>query len=167
MSDIETLTEQGITFLAALRDASALRREPSAVRPDGFVRSWTVTDLVADGRMLGGDTENKPAIAGLDKAARGLCKRGLAARRTFFGKSFYTLTDGGIALLARIETEAGITSLVAAQLAHEQALADLRLANRRVSETREQLRTERKAFGGAYPWDVLLNTRRGKPLVRR
>jgi hypothetical protein len=166
MSEIETLTEGGLTVLAALRDASALRREGST-RADGTTRAWTITALAEDGRVLGGDTEDKDGLAALDKAARGLAKKGLVARRTIFTKVYYTLTDEGRDLLARIEAEAGLSALVTAQLEHEQALADLRAANRRVDETRKRLAAERKPFGGAYPWEALMEARRGHPLNRR
>lgn len=166
MTEIETLTEDGITVLVALRDASALKREGSK-RADGTTQAWTITALAADGRVLGGDTGNLPGLASLDRAARGLAKKGLVARRTIFSKTYYTVTGEGLALLARIEAEAGITALVTAHLEHEQALADLRAANVRVNGTREALRAERQAFGGAYSWEVLMETRRGKPLGRR
>ena len=169
MSEIETLSESAITVLAALRDASALRRTrgPRSSRPDGITRAWTVTGLAEDGRVLGGDTENKAGLAALDKAARGLAKKGLVTRRTIFTRVYYAITGEGTALLLRIEAEAGISALVTVQLAHEQALADLHAATRRVAETREQLRAERKALGGVYPWDALLDYRRKFPLARQ
>jgi hypothetical protein len=168
MSEIETLSEDGITVLAALRDASALRRhQPAPSRPDGPTRAWTITGLAEDGRVLGGDAGNKAGLAALDKAARGLAKKGLVARRVIYTRAYYTITGEGTALLLRIEAEAGISGLVTAQLAHEQALADLLAANQRVAETRGQLTIERKAFGGAYPWEALLNARRERPLGRQ
>jgi hypothetical protein len=167
MSEIEALSEDAIVVLAALRDASTIRREPTAANPDGYQRFFTITDLVSDGLVLGGEGYNLRGIAGLDKTARGLCKKGLVLKRTLHTRAYYALSDAGIALLARIEKEAGVTDLVAAEIAVRRANADVTDAQRRHREALEALRLARKEAGERYALDGLLQARREYPLDRR
>lgn len=164
---IETLTEDAITVLVALRDAAARRREPTAACPDGHQRSFNLTDLVGEGLMLGGETWNREGLARVDRSARGLCKRGLAARRTIYTRVYYGLTDEGLAVVAAIEAEAGVTDLVAAVHERDEATAALAEAERRVREAQEALRLARKERGARYPLEALLDYRRQYPLSRR
>lgn len=170
MSEIETLSEAAIIVLAALRDASARRREPTAAHPDGHHTMFTVTDLVSDALALArwdGEASSYRDLAGLDKAARGLAKRGLAARRTIYTRVYYGLTTEGLALLDKIEAEAGVTDLAAAVHERDEATAALAEAERRVREAQEALRQARKASGARYPLEALLEARRRHPLSRR
>jgi hypothetical protein len=167
MAEIQTLSEDGIVVLVGLRDASARRREKTAACPSGYHKSFTITDLVSDGLMLGGEVGNRTGIAALDKSARGLCKRGLAAMRTLHTRVYYRLTDEGLALVARIEAEAGVTELSAAERARDEAVADQEDAERRVREAQEALRIARKQAGTRYPLARLLDYRREFPLTNR
>lgn len=167
MSEIETLSESAIVVMVGLRDASARRREPTAACPDGHHTMFTITDLVADGLMLGGEVGNLRGVAELDKTARSLCKRHLVVRRVLHTRSYYGLTDEGLALVARIEAEAGVTGLVAAEHARNEAAADLADAQRRARETQEALRLARKESGTRYPLAALLDYRREFPLRRQ
>jgi hypothetical protein len=167
MTEIETLSEDAIVLLVGLRDATARRREPTAACPSGHHTAFTITDLVSDGLMLGGEVGNKRGIADLDRSARGLCKRGLVARRTLHTRAYYRLTDEGRALVARIEEEAGVTYLVAAEHARGEAAACLADAQRRATEAQEALRLARKEAGVRYPLEAVLDYRREFPLNRR
>jgi hypothetical protein len=167
VSEIETLSESAIVVLVALRDASARRHEPTAAHPDGHHTRFTVIDLVALGLALGGDTSDYRGIAGLDKTARGLYKRHLASRVTLHSRAYYGLTDQGIALVARIEEEAGVTELVAAEHAHQQAVADHQATELRRHEASAALMAARKRAGVRYPLAAVLDYRREFPLGRQ
>jgi hypothetical protein len=167
MSDIETLSESAIVVLAGLRDASDRRRPPTPAAPDGYQRFFTITDLVADGLMLGGEVGNLRGIGELDKTARGLYKRGLVHKRTLHGHAYYALTDAGTVLVLRIEGEAGVTELAQAERASWQAAADAELAADRARRAHEALRAARKARGARYALEALLDTRREYPLARQ
>jgi hypothetical protein len=116
--------------------------------------------------MLGGDTADREGIAGLDKAARGLYKKHLVARRTMFGVTRYTLTDEGIVTLAQLEEAAGVTDLVRAERDLAQAVQDQRMAATRATEARERLAEEKRRFSGSPALLVLLDARRKSPLGR-
>lgn len=167
MAEIETLSEDAIVVLVGLRDASARRREPTTACPSGHHTMFTVTDLVTDGLMLGGEVGNKRGIADLDRTARGLSKRHLVVKRTLHTRAYYGLTDEGIALVARIEAEAGVTALVTAEHARDEAAADVEDAQRRLREAQDALRLARKERGTRYPLAALLEYRREFPLSRR
>jgi hypothetical protein len=167
MAEIETLSESAIVVLVGLRDATARRREPTAACPSGHHTMFTITDLVSDGLMLGGEVGNLRGIADLDRTARGLHKRRLASKRTLHTRSYYGLTDEGLALVARIEEEADVTGLVAAEHARDEAAADLADAQRRVAAAQEALTAARKARGARYPLEALLGYRREYPLTKR
>ncbi len=167
MAEIEALSESAIVVMVGLRDASARRREPTAACPSGHHTMFTIMDMVSDGLMLGGEVGNLRGVAELDKAARGLYKRHLVVRRVLHTRSYYGLTDEGLALVARIEAEAGVTDLVAAEHARNEAAADLADAERRVRAAQEALRQARKERGTRYPLAALLDYRRDYPLSRR
>src|SRR5580658_9239885 len=129
MTEIETLSENAIVIMVGVRDASALRREPTAAHPDGHHTMFTLTDLVTDGLMMGGQVGTPlHCFADLDRTARGLCKRGLMVRRTLYTRVYYGLSEEGLALVGRIEAEAGVTGLVAAEHERNEAAADLAAA---------------------------------------
>jgi hypothetical protein len=165
--EIETLSESAIVLMVGLRDAMLIRREPTAACPSGHHKRFTIMDLVADGLMLGGEVGNLRGIGELDKTGRGLYKKGLVTRQVMHTRSYYGLTDAGIALVARIEAEANVTALVAAEQARNQAAGDLADAERRVREATEALRLARKERGARYPLEALLDYRREFPLSRR
>jgi DNA-binding MarR family transcriptional regulator len=167
MTEIETLSEDAIVVLAALRDASTIRREPTAAHPSGYQRFFTVTNLVSDGLLFGGDLRNMRGIAALDKTARGLYKKGLVHAQTLHTRRYYALTDAGEALLARIEKEAGVDGLVAAEIEHRKARAEAEAAQARARDAMEALRLARKAAGARYSLESLLDARREHPLSRR
>lgn len=167
MSEIETLSESAIVVLVGLRDATAQRHEPTAANPGGHHTMFTITDLVSLGLMMGGETGNLRGIAELDKTARGLCKRHLASRRTLHTRSYYGLTDEGLALVTRIEEEADVTGLVDAEHACDEAAAELAAAKRRHREAQEALTAARKERGARYALEALLEARREYPLSRR
>jgi hypothetical protein len=166
VAEIETLSESAIIVMAGLRDASTIHREPTAANPSGYHTFFTITDLVSDGLMLGGEVGNLHRIADLDKTGRGLYKKGLVHKRTLYGRAYYALTDTGIALLTRIEKEAGVDGLVAAEIAHRKAAADAEEAQLRAREAMEELRLARKAAGARYALAALLDARREYPLDR-
>lgn len=120
----EHLNAHHVAVLTALRDATALRREPKTLTPDGHERWFSLRQLQNEDRLIG-------ALAMFDPPARTLYKRNLAARRTIQGTVLYALTEQGAALLAGLEERAGITALVAADLETAQARTDIRLAKRR------------------------------------
>ena len=167
MTEIEALSESAIVVMAGLRDASAHRYEPTAGNPDGRHTMFSITDLAAEGLVLGGDTGNLSGIAGLDKTARGLYKRHLVSRRTLHGRAYYALTDEGTVLMLRVEAEAGVTELAEAERAMCQAQADAELAVRREREARAALTAARRRHGGRYALEVLLDARREYPLGAR
>lgn len=167
MTEIETLSEDAIVLLVGLRDASLRRREPTPACPSGLHTRFTVTDLVTGGLLLGGDVGNSRVVADLDKAGRGLYKKHLVTRHVMHTRAYYGLTAEGLSLVYRIEAEADVTDLVAAEHAREAAAADLADAERRVREAAEALRRARKARAARYPLAALLEYRREFPLSRR
>jgi hypothetical protein len=167
MSEIQTLSESAIVVMAALRDAAARRRPPAPAAPDGYQRFFTITDLAAEGLVLGGDHGNLPGIAALDKTARGLYKRGLVHKRTLHGHAYYALTGEGTVLMTRIEAEVGVTELAEAERDNRQAEADVDLAMNRARDAHRALTEARRARGGRYALEVLLDARREFPLARQ
>jgi exonuclease VII small subunit len=113
------ITADHIRILTALRDASALRREPTAAVPDGHRKMFTLVDLAQEGRLA---SVNGFTSDGLCAAARSLRKHTFyVAGRTMHTVTSYGITDEGRAYLASLEKAAGVTDLVAAELALEQA----------------------------------------------
>jgi DNA-binding PadR family transcriptional regulator len=87
-------------------------------------------------------------------------------KRTLYGRTYYTLTDAGLALLARIEKEAGVADLTAAEIAMRQATAAVEEAQHRQRTAMEALRLARKEAGERYALEGLLQARREYPLDR-
>jgi hypothetical protein len=119
------LNEHHIILLTALRDATALRREPKTLTPDGHEHWFSLRQLRDEGRLGGFPT------GALDPPARTLYKRQLAARKTLHGTVLYAVTDQGITLLAELEERAGITETAALDREIEQARLDIELARAR------------------------------------
>jgi hypothetical protein len=158
---IEALDQNSVRVLAALRDAAALEREPTAASPDGRQQWFTITELAEEGRLLDGITEDRAELAALDRAGRRLAKKGLVAKRTIFTVTRYMVTGEGVVLLLGLEAAAGLSGLVSAQLGLEQALADRAAAERRVDEARTALAAQRREHGSRRALDILLAARAG------
>lgn len=134
-----SITPDQLKIMIALRDASALRREPSPLTPDGHEKWWSLGELEMQGLLDIGPYTNA--------AGRTLRRLGLVAGRTQHTVTRYSLTGGGGAMLARMEAEAGVTGLVAAELALAQAVKDEQAAVDRCHEARAALYEARRANG--------------------
>jgi hypothetical protein len=121
----EHLNQYHVAVLTALRNAAALRREPKILTPDGREQWFSLRELSEEGQLAG------LPVGVLEPAARTLRKRGLIAGRTLSGILRYAVDEPGSMVLAALEERAGITGLVAADLAVAQARMDARLARRR------------------------------------
>jgi hypothetical protein len=138
-----SITSDQLKILVALRDAAALRREPGPITPDGHEQWFTLSELVGEGRLTGGIG----AFATLSAAARSLRKQGLVAGRVQHTVTWYSLTGAGGSMLARLEAEAGVTDLAAAERALEQAEKDEQAAIDRCHAARAALYDARAAYG--------------------
>jgi hypothetical protein len=116
------LTTEQYAVLVAVRAASRLRCEPTRVNPDGRRQTWSLTELIQQGRLA------DPNPPGLRRAADGLYRRNLLARRTLHGTPYWAVTEEGLAALAELEAERGTAKWVAAALDLEQADMDRQLA---------------------------------------
>jgi hypothetical protein len=117
----ENLTDEQVRILSALRSASAFRRKPGVLTPDGILRWWTLSELICDGRLIG-------ELDDLSSAARSLKRKGLVISRTQFTVVRWMITDQGRAALRHLEEQAGVSGTVKAELDFEQAKYDLELA---------------------------------------
>jgi hypothetical protein len=140
-----SITPDQLKIMVALRDASALRREPGPITPDGHEKWFRLSELVQEGRLPHDD--DGFASPALCAAARSLRKQGLIAGRVQHTVTWYSLTGGGGAMLARLEADAGVTELTAAELALEQAESDMNAATDRYHAAREGLHAARAAYG--------------------
>jgi hypothetical protein len=136
-----SITSDQLKIMVALRDAAALRREPGPITPDGHEKWFRLSELVQEGRLPHDD--DGYASPALCSAARSLRKQGLVAGRVQHTVTWYSLTGGGGAMLARLEADAGVTELTAAELALEQAESDMNAATDRYHAAR----AARAAYG--------------------
>jgi hypothetical protein len=144
------ITADHIRILTALRDASARRREPTAAVPDGHRKMFSIGQLESEGRLSIGPYTNA--------AARSLRKHTpYVAGRTMHTVTSYGITDEGRAYLASLEKSAGVTDLVAAELALEQVEADMRAAVARCQAARSDLTRLRREAGVRGSLNVLLD----------
>lgn len=149
-----SITPDQLKIMIALRDASALRREPRPLTPDGHEKWFTLTQMISEGRLIGPDGFTPP---GLSAAARSLRRLGLVAGRVQHTVTWWSLTGGGGAMLARMEADAGVTGLVAAELALEQAQADIEAATDRYQAARAACTAARREAGVRGSVNVLLD----------
>lgn len=146
------ITPDHLKILVALRDASALRREPKEITPDGHERWFTLVELTQEGRLA------DPTPPAMSRAARSLRKSTpYVAGQTLHTVVYYTITDEGVALLAGLERAAGVTVLVAAELALEQAEKDMHAAVDRYHGARAALTAARREAGVRGSINVLLD----------
>jgi hypothetical protein len=150
-----SITPDQLKVMVALRDAAALRREPKTLTPDGHEQWFRLSELVQEGRLPHDD--DGFASPALCAAARSLRKQGLVAGRVQHTVTWYSLTGGGGALLSRLEAEAGVTELVAAELALEQSEADMNAAVDRYHVARTALTIARRTAGVRGSINVLLD----------
>lgn len=112
-----------VRILSALRAATALRREPGTLTPDGHEHWWKLGELEMENRLdIGPHTS---------AAARGLRKLGLVTGRTNFSVTRYAITGEGLLALAGYEAEHGLAGVAAAELDIDQAREDERQARAR------------------------------------
>jgi hypothetical protein len=140
-----SITSDQLKILVALRDAAALRREPGPITPDGHEKWFRLSELVQEGRLPHDD--DGFASPALCAAARSLRKQGLVAGRVQHTVTWYSLTGAGGSMLARLEAEAGVTDLAAAERALEQAEKDEQAAIDRCHAARAALYDARAAYG--------------------
>jgi hypothetical protein len=142
------ITDDHLKILVALRDASALRCAPTPGAPDGHQRMFSTGQLEIEGRLNIGPRTNA--------AARSLRKHTpYVAGRTLHTVTFYGITDEGRAYLAALEREAGADGLVAAELALEQAEADMRAAVDRYHQARAAHTKARREAGNRGSLNVV------------
>lgn len=117
------MTEEGVRLLAALRAASALRREPGTLTPTGHERWFSLPGLAAERLPFG-------RLAVFDAEARRLERRGLVKHRTLSTRAYWTLTSEGATELLRMDTRAGVSEIVSCAMDLAQARYDKALAER-------------------------------------
>jgi hypothetical protein len=141
-----------LKILVALRDASALRREPGPLTPDGHERWFTLTQLISEGRLV----DACPPT--LSAPARSLRKHTpYVVGKTLYTRVYYSITDAGREYLEGLERTAGVTALTAAELALEQAETDMHQAVDRYHEARAGLAAARREAGARGSLNVLLD----------
>jgi hypothetical protein len=143
---LPAITPQGALVLAALRSASVLRREPKTLTPDGHEHWWSLTEL-ADQGYLDLRPQQVERLGELSRAARGLCKKHLAASRTQMTVTRFRLTGEGYLAVAEVEAAAGIAGVVSAALDLAQATEDARQAARRELAAFDRLAAEQDKLG--------------------
>jgi hypothetical protein len=153
----ENLTDEQVRILSALRSASALRRVPAPLRPDGILRWWTLSELIYDGRLPEDGGTLVPAS--LSSAARSLKRKGLVISRTQFTVVRWMITDQGRAALRHLEEQAGVSGTVKAELDFEQAKYDLELAESQFRVLRAVVTKARTELGRPVI-DVVLGSMR-------
>jgi hypothetical protein len=144
-----SITPDQLKIMIALRDASALRREPGPITPDGIEKWWSLGELETQGLLNIGPYTSA--------SGRTLRRLGLVAGRTQHTVTRYSLTGGGGAMLARMEQEAGVTELRGAELAQEQAERDMHVAVDRYHIARADLNRLRGDAGHRGSINVLLD----------
>jgi hypothetical protein len=159
-----------LRVLVALRDATALQRKPANGPLDGHSHWFTLADLMAEGRLEGGDGVFVPPA--LCAAARSLRKTTLyVAGKRMHTHDYYGISQAGIDYLAELEAEAGVTEVVRTQQLLEQAKTDedraeaaynaavdaLQAAHQRTRIRRKLAKQEREALA-APVIDLLLDT---------
>jgi hypothetical protein len=149
------ITPDHLRILVALSDASALRREPKPLTPDGHERWFSLVDLAQEGRL---PSENGFTSDGLCAAARSLRKHTpYVAGRTLHTVVYYSLTAEGRVFLSALEDEAGVSGLVAAEQELEQAEHDMRQVTDRYHAARAAHIAARRAAGVRGSINVLLD----------
>lgn len=118
-----TMTEAGVRLLAALRAASALKREPGVLTPTGHRQWFSLAELAAEGRLNG-----DPAV--FVAHARRLERQGLVKHRTQFTVTRYMLTSDGAIELLRLDSAVGVSEIVSCAMDLAQARHDMALAER-------------------------------------
>jgi hypothetical protein len=117
--------QDSFRMLAALHAAMMLKRMPRPGTPDGHGKFFSLANLVQENRVPA-DAD----AAELARVARQMTRSGLLVHRRLYGTDYWALTPDGL-LELRAETELrGLTDLVDAGQALEQAEYDaLRAAN--------------------------------------
>lgn len=148
------LTAGQLRVLTALRNASDIKRKPRKLAPDGRTHWWSLPELVEDGWI-----SDEANLAKLRGAATTLYKHHFVGQVTLYTVLRYRITEVGRILLASLEERAGVTDVVAAQVALAQARYDLEAAKEAVERTREQARAAHAEIGNEDPeqlvWKVI------------
>ena len=119
------ITENQYRVMDALRRASAVRRKPGVLTPDGRSWWWSLEELIELDLLADGTSQ-----AVLEAAAQSLYRRGAVHARTQFTVRRFSLTETGAHALETLDREAGMTEHVAAELARDQAHEDIQRAQR-------------------------------------
>ena len=144
-----TITEEGIRLLAALRAASALKREPGVLTPTGHRQWFTLDELGCEGRLNG-----DPAV--FDAHARRLERRGLVKHRTQFTVTRWMLTSDGAVELLRLDQAAGVAEIVSCAMDMAQAKYDMALAQRNLRNASHAMTAVRLQHGRMQPGEGAL-----------
>lgn len=90
------MTQEHVNMIAALAAASDRDREPTAGCPDGHSKWHTA------GRLMDEEDFDPGGVTELHRVADHLVRKGLAARRTRFGVTRWTLTESGAGYARRL-----------------------------------------------------------------
>lgn len=142
--------------LDGLRNQAAITREPKPLTPDGHEKWFSLDELDQADDLSG------YLVASVEPAAHTLRKLGLVAARTQQSRTRYSITEAGLAELARIERDAGITEGVAANIAYAQAVYDVKryqaavqAAHQRANEALAELLRQRELLNVLSARDIL------------
>jgi hypothetical protein len=149
-----TMTEEGVRLLAALRAASALRREPGTLTPTGH-RQWFSLAELATEKRLPVDRAGQ-WLAAYECEARHLERTGLIKHRTQFTVTRYTLTSEGALELLRLDRAAGVSEIISCAMDLAQARYDVALAARNLQAAQHTMTHARVAHGPLQPGEGAL-----------
>jgi hypothetical protein len=144
------ITAEHLKILVALRDAAALQRKPADGVLDGHQHRFSLGQLEREERLS--------ITADTSAAARSLRRHTeYVTGSTMHMVVYYALTDAGLGFVARLEEQAGVTGLAAAELALEQAERDMHAAIGRYHEARRVHTAARREAGVRGSVNVLLD----------
>ena len=146
-------TQDTYRLLAAFHSAMLLRRTPVPATPDGHRKFFTLDQLVLEGRIAGGSD-----LCTLARAAKSMTRKGLLAHRRLYARDFWMVTPAGSHALRTEVRRQGLTEVLAAALAVEQADYDARRAVNAAKDARILFEVASADAGELAPGsDALLN----------
>jgi hypothetical protein len=114
-----TYTRDTYRLLAAFHSAMLLRRIPTAATQDGHRKFFSLDLLVLENRI-----ETGADLCALAREARRMTRQGLLVHRRLFARDFWMMTPAGAHMLRRETDRTGLTGVLDAALAREQAAYD-------------------------------------------
>lgn len=140
-------------LLAALHSAMLLKRTPAPGTPDGHHRFFSLDQLVLENRIEAGSD-----LCELAREAKRMTRKGLLAHRRLFARDFWVVTPAGSHVLRTEVRQHGLSEVLDAALAVEQADYDAKHAADAAREARIYFEIASADFGERLPSeDALLH----------